>query len=231
LDEEHSREERLEIQQKPKQQGVLDNKIVVAAILIIGFCWLLTYSNISTLLFKVPLAELPTFQADMMRISIILTIIFVTAMIFVFYLKDKLFEIRNKENNAIIQVDSHTQFPTIETIAKVEHGLILGRNVYTSPLMPYTEAGSVPTSRFFEFENLSNGQVIGHSLWRQDYVRKITTHLMYRDYFGRVKYDKFRHGESRQERFRSIADTTASKKLKELRQIGVSEEEGSMTEE
>lgn len=218
--------------QKKSEKSVLDNKLVIAAILIIGFCWLLAYSNLATVIFKTPINELPAFQENMFRIALILTIIFATAMIFVYYMKDKLFEFGRKETNAVILVDSHSQFPVIKTIAKMEHGLQLGNNVYCSPLMPYTEAGGVPTSRFFEFENLRNGIVVSHSLWRQDYVRKITTHLMYREFYGRVKYDKYRHGEYRQENYRAISDTAAAKKSKEFSQMRMYEDnEGSMTEE
>jgi len=225
-------QEKIGMTEKKKEKSILDNKVIVGAILIVGFCWLLAYSNLSTILFKVAAADLPAFQENMFKISLILTIIFVTALIFVFYLKDKLFEYSKKESSAIILVDSHTQIPVIETIAKMTYGLQLGRCVYISPLMPYTEAGSTPTSRFFEFENRGNGLTVSNSLWRQDYFRKITTHLMYREFNGRIKQDKFRHGEYRQESFRSITDTAASKKARDASHIQTQEDyEGAMTDE
>ena len=119
----------------------------------------------------------------------------------------------------------------IITIAKIYHGLQLGKCIRVSPLMPYKEAGSTPTSRFFLFQNIYAGVIVGESLWRQDYVRKITTHLMYNNYFGRNSNHKYWYGEAREEAYRGIADTTASKKMKELKHLkNESFDEGSMTE-
>ena len=175
--------------------------------IIIGVLWLLVLTNLPLAFGITNLAE---YQRNLFNLPLLLTVAYVVAIVFIFYFKDKYSEWSTTEKNPIILVDSHTQYDLIKEIAKRYHGLFLGKCIRASPLMPYKEAGSLPTTRFFLFENTENGYVTGYSLWMQNYVRKITTHLMYRNFNGRNSAMKFWYGELREEQHRGLAETTAT---------------------
>lgn len=201
--------------------------ILIIIALLIGFIWLLAFTNIGYYFNWLGGTE-SSFKETFWRIALVASIIFLAGLFLKFWGAAKYDEWRQKDSNVTHLVDSDSQFNLIYEKAKVSYGLQLGDCIRISPLMPYKEAGSVPASRFFLFENILFGRVQGYSLWRQDYIRKITTHLVDRNWVGRNSSYKLWTGEYRSEEHRSIIDTSANKKQKD---ISVVQDEGSMTEE
>lgn len=208
--------------------------LFLAGALIVGLLWVLVLTPLPAIYFKSPI-DVTTFQHNFFYLPVLLSVVYLAALIFQIYGKEMYREKLDAQKNPVILVDAHTQFDKIREIAKRDYGMQLGDCMRTSPLTPFKESGSIPTTRFFEFQNINYGQVVSHSLWYQNYVLKITTHLARRVFYGRDTPMKFWHGEARDEEHRGIADTTASRKQRELGNTKLNDDEeeysGSLTEE
>jgi hypothetical protein len=217
-------------QKEKKKDSIFHNKIVWLGLAVTLFMWLMVFTNLP-LLFGVPQYDLVGFQQEVLKFSILVTILFIMFIIFLVYGKGKTQEIQEKEGLAVVIVEPHTQFDSIRCIARQYHGLQLGHCIKNYPITPYKESGSFPTTRFFLFQVLDGGLIVGESLWRQDYIKKVVTTLMSRTFYGRNDNVKYWHGESRSEPFRSIfGESVANKKGKELEKRTAENDDESMTE-
>ena len=206
--------------------------------LIIGitlvFLWILFFTNLSGLIIKNS-AEIIAFQKTIFPFTIVSSIIYVSGLLAWFFFKDKFQELASQEGSPIILVDPHTQFDKIREIARKYYNYaILGDCVKIRVLKAYTEFGAVPTTRFFLFENLGNGgRIKSYSIWKQNYVRKITTERYYQEGNWRDTNYKFWTGEYRTEEYKTLGQAFAAKKKKDVKNIKTESEisdEGSATE-
>lgn len=202
--------------------------------IILVFLWILFFTNLSGLILKTP-AEIISFQKTIFPITLMFSLLYVSLLLAWTVFKDKFQKLVSQEGSPIILVDPHTQFDKIREIARKYYNYtILGDCVKIRVLKAYTEFGAVPTTRFFLFENLGNGgRIKSYSIWKQNYVRKITTERYYKEGDWRDTQYKFWTGEYRTEEYKTLGQAFAAKKKKDVKNIKTESEisdEGSATE-
>jgi hypothetical protein len=202
--------------------------IIGAGILFLLF--LLSFTQLPLLL-NISAYQLSSFQTSIQSLFFLGVLFYGIVIIVNFWMKDKYEEWSETESSSIRIVESHLLLPKIREYARKHYNLNLGDCIKIQPLMPHKEAGSVPTSRFFLFENMEFCDVVGWSMWKVDFVRVVNIHLFKRYHLGVDSYSKYWTGEFRNEQHQSIADTTASKKTKDVEHVKESSDNSSATEE
>jgi len=223
-------EKELQENSKPKSSSKTNWKFwfFLLGFLAIGFMFLMTFTNLAAAPFFH--IDNPTqFQEDLRNPTILFIVVYVMALIGNFWVKNKRSEWNVTERNPIQVVESHTLFQKIRQYAKYHYSLQLGDCIKIQSLMIHKEAGSLPTTRFFLFENLDYGEVVGYSAWVVHYVRFVNIHLYKQYHLGRDAEGKYWTGEYRNEQHQSIAETTAGKKMKDIKAIAP--EDDSMTDD
>ena len=198
---------------------------------IIGFLWLMVLTNLPSMpIFNI--ADVPKFQADIRNVVFLITIFYFIALVADYWVKDKYNQWANRETSSIKIMESHLLIPKIREYAFLHYNLKLGDCMKIQGLMPHKEAGSIPTTRFFLFENVELNETGSYSIWVVNYVKIINIHLFKRFHVGsRDSNHKYWTGESRNEVHQSIAETTAGKRGKDIKNVSPEDEDNSMTEE
>jgi len=189
--------------------------LIVFGVIILGILFLLGYSNLSQMWLSGQ--ELIVFQENFRFYTLVVAGVFVLIVVLNFWLKDKYEEWSETESLNTKIVESHTLFPKIREYARDYYSLQLGKCLRIQGLTPHKEAGSIPPTRFFLFENLEYGCVVSYSIWVVNYVKKVNIHLYKREWFGRDSGDKYWTGESRVESSRKLVDTSAGLKEKDTK--------------
>lgn len=209
--------------QKPKTNLAFWGILLSGAI--IGILWLLTLTDLAA---AFDVKDVAGFQKNIFYFTLLLTIVWLTAIVFVFYFKNWRQEYKETEGGAVILVDAHSQFPHIIELAKYHYHLQLGDCVRTKPLNPDTPLGAIPPLFSFLFEILDKGRVVGFAEFRQARVRKITTFLYDAYYVRRETALHYWDGEPKESRI-GFGDSFALKKSKDVQVID--SDGGSMTSE
>ncbi len=205
--------------------------IFLIAFILLGILWLLTFTNFAAMpIFKI--TNVPQFQDSIRGFTLFATLIFAIALIGNFWVKDKYSEWSEREGAAVKIVESHQIVPKIKEYASKYYNLKLGECIRIQGLMPHKEAGAVPTTRFFRFENIEYGTVTGYSDWIVHYFRTINIHLYKRYYISRDSQQRYWTGEFRNELHQKIVDTSATKKAREAQNIKPSnQDDNSITQD
>jgi len=201
--------------------------------LIIGFfivvLWLLLLTNLASV---AGITDLVTFKENIRLFVYLSTVFFILGIVFNYWVKDKYSEWASNETSSTKIVESHTLLPKIREYGLVHYNLCLGECLKIQGLMPYKEAGSVPPTRYFLFENIEYDEVAGHSIWVVNYFKTVNIHLFKRIHIGRDSNQKYWTGEFRNEQHQGLIDTSATKKRKDAKNIEAEDENwNSATEE
>lgn len=207
-------------EEQPKHKT---NLIFAISGLIIVILWALAYTDALNIIRDSVLAG--QIKQTLLGTVGIITIVYLLVVIATISLRGKVKDIITQEKNIVLIVEPHTQLQPIRKIARENYGIQLEKCVRILSNPALGEASSVPPVRYFVFENIVNGRIADFSMWKQAYVKKITTDLVDAHCYKRdSQYRRFT-GESYVEVTKALRESISHKKRKDVPDVQTQEEQ------